>query len=99
VKMTFDADVCAAYIRLAPRIGTVADSWPLDGHVAGLDVIIDLDAERTVLGVELLGRIGEVPERILEAIASGAVAEALTAEGFDVPALRGNPEITVQFLG
>ena len=66
MKMTFDAEVCAAYIQLVPRVGTVADSWPLDEPVAGLDVIIELDEERNVLGVELLGRIGDGPERFVK---------------------------------
>ena len=68
--MTFDFEVCAAYIQLGPKIETVADSWPLDGPVARLDVIVDLDAERNVLGVEMLGPIGDGPEHILTAIAT-----------------------------
>lgn len=99
MKMTFDAEVCAAYIQLASEIATVDDSWPLDGFIAGIDdVIVDLNADRNVLGIEILGKYGDGPEIILAAIADGGVANALAAEGFDCPELRGNPDITIQLI-
>lgn len=97
MKMTFDAEACAAYVQLASRIATVDDSWHLDSLVAGVnDVIVDLDADRNVLGVELLGRLGDGPEAILAAIADESIANALAAEGFECPELRGNPGIAIQ---
>jgi uncharacterized protein YuzE len=97
MKITFDAEVCAAYIQLVPKITQVDDSWPLDGFVPGLDdVIVDLDPERKVLGIEILGKYGDGPEAILAAIADESVYKALAAEGFNCPELRGNPEITIQ---
>lgn len=100
MKMTFDAEAGAAYIQLVPKIETVDDSWPLDGPIAGInDVIVDLDGDRNVLGVEILCRDGEGPERILAAIADETIANALAAEGFEVPRLRGNPVVSVQQIG
>ena len=99
MRMTFDAEACAAYIQLAPKITTVDDSWPLDGFIAGIDdVIVDLDADRNVLGVEILGKDGDGPQSILAAIADESIANALAAEGFNCLELRGNPGITIQSI-
>lgn len=99
MKITFDAEVCAAYIQLVPQITQVDDSWSLDGFVPGTDdVIVDLDPERKVLGIEILGKHGDSPEAILAAIADESVYKALAAEGFNCPELRGNPDITIQHI-
>jgi len=94
--MTFDRDTSTGYIKISSKLEAIADSWPLDGHVCGIGVVLDLDAQRRVLGVELLGIPGSGPEDMLAAIASGAIAAAAATEGFEVPALEGNPDITVQ---
>lgn len=100
MKMTYDAEAGAAYIQIASRVAMVDDSWPLESLVAGSnDVILDLDTDRNVLGVELLGRIGDGPAAILAAIADESIANALTAEGFECPELWGNPSITIQHIG
>lgn len=100
MKLMFDGEACAAYIRLSSVACAVDDSWPLDALIADIDdVILDLDSDRNILGIEILGRQGNGSETILAAIADGSVAAALTAEGFDCPQLRANPEITVQAIG
>lgn len=100
MNMTFDAGACAAYIRLSSTVCAVDDSWPLDPSIAGIDdVILDLDLDRNLLGLEILGKQGNGPETILFAIADGSIADALASEGFDCPRLPGNPEIAVQFIG
>ncbi len=100
MKMTFDAGACAAYIRLSSVVCAVDDSWPLGVSIAGIDdVILDLDPNRNMLGLEILGKQGNGPEGILVAIADGSIADALSSEGFDCPRLRGKPEITVQVIG
>lgn len=100
MKMTFDAEACAANIRLSSGASTVADSWPIEEFIVGIDdVILDLDHNRHVLGLELLVKQGHGIEAILAAIADGSLADALASEGFDCPQLRGNPDITVQNIG
>lgn len=94
--MTFDRDTGTGYLRISSKPEAIADSWPLDRHVDGISVVLDLDARRRVLGVELLGIPGRGPEDLLAAIASGAIAEACATEGFKVPALAGTAGITVQ---
>jgi hypothetical protein len=96
LRMTFDRDTGTGYIRMSSTLEAIADSWPLDGHVGGIGIVVDLDGRRRVLGVELLGVPGRGPEDILAAIASGAIAKACATEGFKVPALAGNPGITIQ---
>lgn len=96
MRMTFDRDTGTGYLRISSKLEAIADSWPLDGHVGGIGVVLDLDGRRRVLGVELLGIPGSGPEDLLSAIASGTIAEAAATEGFKVPALEGNPDITVQ---
>ena len=96
MRMTFDRDTGTGYIRISSTLEAIADSWPLDRHVDGIGVVVDLDGRRRVLGVELLGIPGRGPEDLVAAIASGAIAKACAAEGFQVPALACNPGITVQ---
>lgn len=99
MKMTFDAEACAAYIQLAPAISTVDDSWPLDCDISGIhDVIVDIKADGRVLGIEILGQPGDGPETILAAIADERIAVSLASEGFDCPMLRGNPDITIHHI-
>lgn len=100
MRMTFDAAACASYIQLFPQVDNVADSCPLDCVVLGInDVIVDLDADGNVLGIEILGRQGDGPEPIMAAIADESIANALAAEGFEVPQLRGNPDIGIHRIG
>lgn len=96
---SFYAEACAAYVQLASRLATVDDWWHLDGAVAGINnVIVDLDADCNVLGVELLDRLDHGPQAIRAAIADESIANALAAEGFDCRALRGNPGIAIQHI-
>ena len=94
--MSFIRENAAAYIRLVH--GTSHDSWPLDQTAAPFDVVVDVDVRGRVLGVELLGRPGDGPASFLGAIGDGTVADVLAAEGFEVPQLRGGPEISVELL-
>lgn len=100
MKMTFDAEACAAYIQLVPSITKVDDSWPLDGFISGVDdVIVDLDADCIVLGVDILGKDGYGLSGILRAVEDESIANVMALEGFECPQLRGNPEITVKRIG
>ncbi|MFJ2619247.1 DUF2283 domain-containing protein [Glutamicibacter sp. NPDC087344] len=95
--MTFDAEACAAYIKLSGRSATVEDSYPLEVSLPGItDVILDFDADRHLLGIEILGRLGDGPESILAALSSGRLADALQTEKISCPAaLRENPQIKI----
>ncbi|GER23258.1 hypothetical protein NCCP1664_17540 [Zafaria cholistanensis] len=94
--MTYDQNTGTGYIRISSKLEAIADSWPLDGHVDGIGVVLDLDSQRRVLGIELLGMPGHGPKDMVAAIASGAIAEASATEGFELPALGSNPDIIVQ---
>ena len=97
MQMTFDAEACAAYIKLVPENTKVNNSWPLEGFIPGIDdVILDLDAENNVLGVEILGKANGGPKAILAAIVDESIANLMALEGFECPQLHGNPEITVK---
>jgi uncharacterized protein YuzE len=97
MRMTYNRDAGTGYLHVGT--GTVADSWPLDGHGTGLDIVVDLDDHQNVVGVELLGARGGGPEPILAAIASGAAYDAAASQGFDVPALRHDPTVTYEYAG
>lgn len=96
MRMTFDRNTGTGYIRISSKPEAIADSWPLPWRVHGIGVVLDLDDQRRVLGVELLGSPGHGPEDMLAAIGSGAIADAAASEGFEVPSLEGNPNMTVQ---
>lgn len=96
MTMTHDRAAGAAYIRVAT--GTVHESWPIDEVSTHLEVIVDVDSERRVLGVEILGRPGDGPQPILDAIDDHTIAHALADAGFDVPQLRDNPTLAVQLI-
>ena len=67
-RVTHDAEGDAAYVYLAERIGTggsVAQVVVDDDRVAGM-VILDLDVEGRILGVEILGANDLLPATLLE---------------------------------
>lgn len=100
MKMTYDAEASAAYIQLASRVTPVDDSRSLEILIAGInEVVLDLDSNHELVGVELLGRVDAGPEAILAAIANESIANAVAAEGFECPELRGNPSIDVKHIG
>lgn len=49
----------------------------------------------TCWGVEIMARDGDGPQGILAVVADESIANALGAEGFHCPELRGNPGITI----
>ncbi|CAM2864826.1 MULTISPECIES: DUF2283 domain-containing protein [Dermacoccus] len=57
-RLTFDAEADAAYVALGPDpgVGGVARSVPVDtGDEPGIDVVLDVDANGRLVGVEVLG--------------------------------------------
>lgn len=58
MRITFDADLDAAYVYIADPIGrgeAFTQVWVKSKRIRGGDIILDLDREGRLLGVELLG--------------------------------------------
>lgn len=58
VRLTLDGDADAAYVALGPdpQGGGVTRSIPVDlGGEPGIDVVLDVDANGRLVGVEVLG--------------------------------------------
>jgi uncharacterized protein YuzE len=69
MRITYDASANAAYVYLVESIGVggVADSLPFYDQESGVEVIVDIDRDRRVLGFELLSARSQLRPETLEA--------------------------------
>ena len=67
MRTTFDAEVDAAYITLAPETVSGRSVRNVEVESTGGSVVLDFDAEGVLLGVEVLGATKILDESFLEA--------------------------------
>lgn len=67
MRVTFDAEVDAAYIYFVPdiEVGGVARTIPVDGGDEPWMVNLDVDAEGRILGLEVIGARLHLPAALL----------------------------------
>lgn len=62
-----------------------------------MDITLDIDAENRLVGIEFIGLQDKGPDRFLDLIASGYVADLVTAAGYEPGKLEHSPDVRVQF--
>ena len=67
MRTTFDAEVDAAYISLAPETAPGRSVRNVEVESAGGSVVLDFDAEGVLLGVEVLGATRILDREFLDA--------------------------------
>ena len=66
MKITYDKEVDAAYIRLAPiDAGAVAKTYPCDPVEVNGMINLDFARNGRLLGIEIIGASQKLPESVL----------------------------------
>lgn len=67
MRITFDRDADAAYIKIADEIppGGVAKTYPCDPIEVGGIINLDFDSEGRLLGIEVIGAAKRLPAEVL----------------------------------